>query len=197
MLKDVLCVPQLCCNLISIAQLIDDLFCSITFTKKLCMIQDLTMRILIGVGEPRKGEYFPDKSTRTVQVNKVSSYEIWHKRLGHPSSQALSNFSSSIQVELDGKKDTLCHVCLRAKQTRLSFLISNNKALNNFDLIHCDIWGDIVFQPFVVHVISYLLSMMLVEVFRCILWRTKARHLNVFKISIIWYTLNLTPKWKC
>ena len=30
---------------------------------------------------------------------------------------------------------------LRAKQTRMSFPISENKALNCFDLIHCDIWG--------------------------------------------------------
>jgi len=32
-------------------------------------------------------------------------------------------------------------VCLREKQTRLSFLIRDNIALNKFDLIHCDIWG--------------------------------------------------------
>ena len=32
-------------------------------------------------------------------------------------------------------------MCLRAKQTRLSFLKSDNKASKNFKLIHCDIWG--------------------------------------------------------
>jgi len=28
-----------------------------------------------------------------------------------------------------------------AKQTHMSFPLSENKALNCFDLIHCDIWG--------------------------------------------------------
>ena len=32
-------------------------------------------------------------------------------------------------------------MCLRAKQTRASFPVSENKAMNRFDLIHCDIWG--------------------------------------------------------
>lgn len=112
------------------------------FTKKLCVIQHLTTRSLIGGDEPRRGvHYLQDKSTRIVQANKVYSYETWHNWLGHPSSQALSQLSSGTQVELDRKKDTLCDVCLRAKQTRSSFPISNNNALQNFDLIHCDIWG--------------------------------------------------------
>jgi len=35
----------------------------------------------------------------------------------------------------------VCDVCFRAKQTRMSFPLSNNKAKNCFDLIHCVIWG--------------------------------------------------------
>ena len=37
--------------------------------------------------------------------------------------------------------DESCDVCFRAKQTRLSFPIGDNKAINCFDLIHCDISG--------------------------------------------------------
>ena len=37
--------------------------------------------------------------------------------------------------------DESCDVLCRAKQTRLSFPLSDNKAINCFDLIHCDIWG--------------------------------------------------------
>ena len=32
-------------------------------------------------------------------------------------------------------------MCFRAKQTRSYFSISENKASDAFDLIHCDIWG--------------------------------------------------------
>ena len=38
-------------------------------------------------------------------------------------------------------KDGVCDVCLRAKQTYIHFLISESKASEWFDLIHCDIWG--------------------------------------------------------
>ena len=49
--------PGLNCNLISIAQLVDDNMCEVTFNKQLCVIQDLTMRSPIGVGELQRGVY--------------------------------------------------------------------------------------------------------------------------------------------
>jgi len=53
------------------------------------------------VGEPRRRVYcFKDEHAAEIEVNMVSSYELWHKRLGHPSSQALSEFSSTIQKDL-------------------------------------------------------------------------------------------------
>jgi len=94
------------------------------------------------VGEPERGVYyFKDKSTAAIQVNKVSSYELWHQRLGHPSRQALSKLSPSISNIFSSHQENLCDVCLRAKQTRSSFSRSENIAMNKFDLIHIDIWG--------------------------------------------------------
>jgi len=61
--------------------------------------------------------------------------------LGYPSNEALSKLRSNVKKSIDGNEDEVCNVCLRTKQTRLSFLISDNKALNNFYLIHCNIWG--------------------------------------------------------
>ena len=52
MLSDVLYVPSLNCNLISIAQLIEDLCCIVTFTHKLCVVHDSTIKMLIGSGDP-------------------------------------------------------------------------------------------------------------------------------------------------
>jgi len=89
-LKDVLYVPGLNCNLISIAKLVDDDTCEVKFTKRLCVIQDLTMRSQIGVGEPKRGVYYLRQAKpKTEQANKVVWYDILHYRLGHPSSQAI------------------------------------------------------------------------------------------------------------
>jgi len=60
-LIDVLCVPSLHCNLISIAQLIDDLCCTITFTCKLCVIHDLTKKVPIGSVSIEEGSTFTCK----------------------------------------------------------------------------------------------------------------------------------------
>jgi len=86
-LKDVLFVPGLNCNLISIAKLVDNDTCTVTFTKRLCVIHDLTTRSQIGVGEPKRGVYYLQQAKpETEQANKVVSYDILHYRLGHPSS---------------------------------------------------------------------------------------------------------------
>jgi len=106
----------------------------VTFTKKQWVVQDLTTKKQVGVGKPRRGLF--------VQANKVTSNGLWHRRMGHPSSQILSKISTNIRLDGSGKnKEEFCYVCLHVKQTRIPFPVSNNKASNYFDLIHCDIWG--------------------------------------------------------
>lgn len=70
----------------------------------------------------------------------TSATELWHSRLGHPSSKALeqlhlSDFSSGV---LDFLK---CEFCIHFKQTRDHFPLSNNKPSMIFELIHYDLWG--------------------------------------------------------
>ena len=64
-LNDVLFMPSLNCNLISIAQLIEDLCCTVTFTHKSCVVQDLTMKMRIGSGEHIKGVNFYKEGAMT------------------------------------------------------------------------------------------------------------------------------------
>ena len=69
---------------------------------------------------------------------------LWHSSMGHPSLQVtecipgVRRSSSSSNNELSIKN---CDVCFRAKQTRQCFPDSLNNAKDNFDLIHCDLWG--------------------------------------------------------
>ncbi|CAA7040935.1 unnamed protein product [Microthlaspi erraticum] len=57
-LKNVLFVPDLRCNLISVSQLIKDLDVVLQIANKGCVIQDRIERRLIGAGELRDGLYF-------------------------------------------------------------------------------------------------------------------------------------------
>jgi len=94
------------------------------------------------MGKQSGGVYFfQEGSAEAKQVNTVSSVDLWHKRLGHPSSEVLSYLSSSLQVKFENIKNNVCETCYRAKQTRNCFPLSSSKADKNFQLIHCDIWG--------------------------------------------------------
>ena len=107
------------------------------------MIQDLAMRNLIRVDKQQQGVYFfKDNMQSRFQVNSAISHDLWHCRMGHPSSQALSLLSPSIHEDFcRSDKAKLCDACIHAKQTRMPFPLSNNKASQIFDLVHCDIWG--------------------------------------------------------
>lgn len=141
-LNNVLYVPNLACNLISVSQLIHDSNCVVTFSDKLCVIQDRTSRTVIGVGEQQNGVYH-FRTVTFVQACKTSgadSFTMWHRRMGHPSSQIVS-LLPSIHVGKKDKHEQVCDICLRAKQARDVFIPSQNKANEPFDLIHCDVWG--------------------------------------------------------
>ncbi|KAF3683173.1 putative protein kinase 2B, chloroplastic-like [Capsicum annuum] len=72
-----------------------------------------------------------------VQVHECS---LWHKRLGHPSSQALKTIHlirNSSDIDILNK----CHVCPLAKQTRLVFPVSTSRATKCFNVVHMDLWG--------------------------------------------------------
>jgi hypothetical protein len=141
-LCNVLYVPGLNCNLISVSQLIDDMDCVLQFTNSVCIMQDRTSRTLIGVGERRDGLYYfrGIRHEKVCKVGDMSMLHLWHKRMGHPSmkiSQLISNVGSKNNVF----ENKACDVCQRAKQTRDSFPLSDNKASSSFELIHCDLWG--------------------------------------------------------
>jgi transposase InsO family protein len=141
-LKNVLYVPGLTCNLISVSQLVDHSKCIVKFTDNICVMQDRTSRMLIGAGERRDGLYHFQGIPRikAMKVEKVEFLDILHQRLGHPSMKV----TKLIPVGGSNKNSSLnkcCDVCQRAKQTRETFSVSDFRASDVFELIHCDLWG--------------------------------------------------------
>lgn len=65
--------------------------------------------------------------------------QLWHSRLGHPSSTVLSHISCLKHVSFPTLND--CDVCHLAKQNKMPFSDSISRSLTIFDLIHCDVWG--------------------------------------------------------
>ncbi|CAH9128381.1 unnamed protein product [Cuscuta epithymum] len=138
-LRRVLYVPQFQCHLLSASRLTSDLNCTLTFSSKFCILQDVSLRTLIGMGYFRNGLYYLDSSKgEKVAMPATICSDLWHRRLGHASDAKLQHITFLKGFQRNGNS---CDPCLRAKQTRLSIPKSTSKTTCCFELIHCDIWG--------------------------------------------------------
>jgi hypothetical protein len=166
-LTNVLCVPSFDLNLISVSKLIHSLSCCLIFLSNHCFIQAFTPWRMIGLGKLHNGLYLlqtqVNKSSCATVVphssffqsvphfsNNVSapasvqstSMQLWHYRLGHPALDKLHFLSQYVQnLPISNKSIPFCDICPLAKQKRLPFPNAGHISANNFDLIHCDIWG--------------------------------------------------------
>ncbi|CAH9126065.1 unnamed protein product, partial [Cuscuta epithymum] len=97
----------------------------------------------IGVGERRGGVYFFRGLDRAqaCAVGGSDSDGLWHSRLGHPSVKVLRLLGYLNNSLLHSVENKVCDACMRGKQTRDSFVVSSARAVEPFELIHCDIWG--------------------------------------------------------
>jgi hypothetical protein len=70
----------------------------------------------------------------------VVATSTWHRRLGHPDPDALSNLSRSSFISCTNTTHDFCHACQLGKHTRLPFSSSSSHAEKAFDLLHLDLW---------------------------------------------------------
>ncbi|KAK3015825.1 hypothetical protein RJ639_005462 [Escallonia herrerae] len=126
-LRHVLYVPNLAVNLISVSCLATDANCFVAFSNDICVLQDRTSKSPIGLGKMHRGVFvFQPLSTATVAaVSESESYELWHRRMGHPSSQPLIHLPTVSVVSPSLK--TICDVCCRTKHSRTVFPDSTSR----------------------------------------------------------------------
>ena len=91
------------------------------------MIQDRNSRNPIGVGKLRNGVYYykPLQEKKVNAVKVEEKYELWHKRLGHPSNRVLASIHSLGNNVMKGIEDYVCDSCCHGKQV----LITTQKGL--------------------------------------------------------------------
>jgi predicted aspartyl protease len=80
---DVLYVPDIDQNLLSVGQLIEKGF-KVTFEDQCCLIYDAAGQKILQIKMRGKSfSFFPTKKEHTAYSTNISMTEIWHKRLGH------------------------------------------------------------------------------------------------------------------
>ncbi|KAA0046032.1 Beta-galactosidase [Cucumis melo var. makuwa] len=123
-LQNVLHVPKLSYNLLSISNIACELHCKVIFLPESINFQDMSSGRTIGTARHSRGLYILDDDTSCSSLSRVS---------------LLSSYIST--SEQDYVSSLSCDVCIRAKQHRVSFPSQPYKPTQSFNLIHNDVWG--------------------------------------------------------
>ncbi|KAJ0009789.1 hypothetical protein Pint_34047 [Pistacia integerrima] len=148
-MSDVLLVPHITKNLLSISKLTRENNCLVTFSASGFTIQDLTTKTLVGVWRCEKGLYILDRGHASFlssisQCNSCAPSAIWHARLGHPSFRIVSSLNKHGVITFSNKGNfdsKPCLGCQLGKSHHLPFPNLNQRCSFLFERIHCDLWG--------------------------------------------------------
>ena len=148
-LKSVLFVPNLDCNLLSISKITRDLNCVTKFLPNVCVFQVSSSERTIGNARLCAGLYLlrandPKNKTQKssfvsfLDKNKKSAEMLWHYKLAHPNFLYLRKlFPFSFNKS---EKFLHCEICQLSKHTRSSYQNQTYKPSYPFLVIHSDVW---------------------------------------------------------
>lgn len=143
-ITDVLYVPDINQNLLSVGQLLEKGY-KVLFEDKMCLIKDASGQDLFKV--KMKGKSFSLDLMEEEQAavsSSVNATELWHKRLGHFNHDAqLYMRKHNLVKGLPSLEDHLSSysACQYGKQSRLSFPQTSWRASQKLQLIHTDLGG--------------------------------------------------------
>lgn len=141
-LIDVLYIPNICTNLISIPKLTKHLQCQIIFDSHQCFIQGIHTLRRIGAADLVHGLYVlihPTLDTSLHQFSHVNSVyvrnsHLWHQRLGHPCNESLLRINKNFPcLILPNPSPLVMLACLLNRGVSL-FLIALFLPLNPWTL---------------------------------------------------------------
>lgn len=130
-LNNVLVVPKLKKNLLSVRQLIKDNKCSFEFNSDGFVVKNQANQVLArGL---KKGNLYALEENKELTFAAIrgdaANSDVWHKRLGHPSPKVLHVLIRERKIDVSQwiKKSSLCISCQLGKHCKLRFSPINNK----------------------------------------------------------------------
>ena len=141
-LKQLLLVPEIQKNLISVQQFCNDNLVFFEFHDQFFLIKDYSGKILHR-DTFKDGLYSLSNLSDIFSSHALTavreSYQIWHNRLGHASFPVLQKSISAFTLPVANKKLPVCSDCQLAKSSQLSFNTSNHKSIHPLDIVHIDV----------------------------------------------------------
>lgn len=143
-LQNVLCVPNMTRNLISIAKFCSTNHASIEFFSSHFSVKDLQTKEVLLIGRCNDGVYeWPASPTpKSVSIGVKMSSNAWHHHLGHPTPSIQNHVLSSFHLDrpLVTTTSTHCNDCLSNKSHKLPFSTSSIISTSPLQVIFSDVW---------------------------------------------------------
>lgn len=143
-IHDVLCVPKLLTNLLSVSELTKK-GKIVTFSSTGCVITD-SEGIVLATASLIDGLYRLNgmHGTALAAIGSNDSLELWHRRLAHLNHSDLMKMKNGAVTGIsfvDSKNDNACVACCKGKQSRKPFGNSGSRATQLLEIIHADLAG--------------------------------------------------------
>lgn len=139
--KNVLCIPEICANLMSVSQMAKN-GKTLVFDKTSCRIFDENSDLLATA--PLVNDLYKLNCTASENasafVAKTVEKNLWHRRMGHSCSENLRKVKAATDgIEAIAIEYDQCAVCVEGKQTRAPFKEKGVRANGLLDLVHSDV----------------------------------------------------------
>lgn len=141
--QNVLYVPELATNLISVSQIIKN-GGQVKFNKKGCVILN-KYNTIVATAVLINNMYRLNMYSGHAYISEVEENDayLWHQRMGHLNFNDLNKMIENTKgmKTLKRKENLTCITCLEAKQTRLPFQNKGTRATKLLELVHSDVCG--------------------------------------------------------
>jgi len=146
-LSNVLCVPTMKKNLISVYQFCITNNVSVEFLPSLFFVKDLQTGAILFQGNIKDGVYewpaFKPQSPPLLAFSTTkTTCTTWHSRLGHPAFSILKHILTSSHLESSSSitSNFSCNACLCNKSHKLPFSISSLISTHPLQIVFSDVW---------------------------------------------------------
>ncbi|PKU87515.1 Retrovirus-related Pol polyprotein from transposon TNT 1-94 [Dendrobium catenatum] len=144
-LSQLLHIPDISHNLISISKLVTENNIAIIFEPNGYSLKDLQTNRILLQGHCKNGLYpisiQKSNDRDTALVSRTSASINWHEKLGHPHQRILTQISKanpSLRINVKSVNCTSCNLC---KSHKLCFSSSVSRTVHPLAMLHADVWG--------------------------------------------------------
>ena len=188
-LRDTLCVPNLCKNLISVHHLTKQNNVFFEFHPFYFLVKDKISGAILLKGACNNDIYtFPESivaSKKVANVHEWTSIDEWHKRLGHPSIKIVHHLVKNFSLSISSTKtlSSLCHSCSISKLINNPFVSIVSKVMSHLNLFTLMCGVLLVILELMDQDITLFLLIIIQNIYGFIQWSLNPVFLKFFHIS--------------